>query len=102
MQAGSVRAASPVRANAWQRQTPRSASRCSQLRQGSGAQSVPLKRANASERFQISLKGVSRTEGKAKPGRLSAAWQGSALPEGEMLIARRPQPPMQAFGRVAK
>ena len=51
--------------------------------------------------FQISANPVSRTEGKTKPGRLSAAWHGKARPAGLMLMKRRPQPPMQAFGRVA-
>src|SRR5207247_9366888 len=40
-QAGSVRAASPAKAKAWQRQPPQSTSRNSQERQGSRIQDVP-------------------------------------------------------------
>ena len=32
---------------------------------------------------------------------VSAAWQGSTLPEGVTLSERRPQPPTQAFGKRA-
>src|SRR5579883_838050 len=84
-QAGSTRAASPVSAKAWQRQPPQSISRRSQERHGSGIQAVPRKRLKASEPYQMSARLASLTEGKSKPGRLSAAWQGSTLPAGEIL-----------------
>ncbi len=32
---------------------------------------------------------------------VSAAWQGSTRPEGVTFSDRRPQPPMQGFGRRA-
>ncbi len=42
-----------------------------------------------------------RTDGNSNPARVSAAWHGRALPDGEMLMKRWAQPPMQALGRVA-
>src|SRR5690349_22800376 len=72
-QAGSVRAASPVSAKAWQRHPPQSISRRSQERHGSGIQAVPRKRLNASERYQMSARLSLITEGKMKPGKVSAA-----------------------------
>ena len=47
-------AASPVSAKAWQRQPPQSASRRSQLRQGSGIQAVPQGQWEASEALGLS------------------------------------------------
>ena len=32
---------------------------------------------------------------------ISAAWQGSTLPDGVTLSERRPQPPTQGFGKRA-
>src|SRR6516162_6850633 len=96
-----VRAGSPVSAKAWQRQPPQSISRRSQERQGSAIHAVPRNRAKAAEWYQISARLASPTVGKRNPGRLSAAWHGSTLPDGVMLKKRRPQPPMQAFGRCA-
>src|SRR5262245_4559061 len=100
-QAGSVALAEPAMAMAWQRQPPQSTSRRSQLRQRSGIQSVPRKALNACEFSQISDSGLSLTLSKTRPGMVSAAWHGSTLPWGVMLIARRPQPPTQALGKRA-
>ena len=99
-QTGSARLASPAKRKAWQRQPPQSISRRLQLRQGSTIQSVPRNRLNASERYQMSVSELSRTEGKARSGRVSAAWQGSALPDGVRFKNRRAQPLMQDFGRT--
>ena len=49
----------------------------------------------------MSARRLSRTLSKASPGMVSAAWQGSALPDGVMLMLPRPQPPMQGLGRLA-
>src|SRR4029450_1669661 len=81
-QAGPARPASPVSGKAWQRQPPQSISRRSQLRQGSAIQSVPRNRLKASDRYQMSARLLVRTEGKAMPGSVSAAWQGTAVPDG--------------------
>ena len=54
-------AASPVIANAWQRQPPKSISRKAQERHGSFIQSVPRKALKASEFSQMSSSGRSRT-----------------------------------------
>src|SRR6185437_250203 len=96
-QAGSALRASPVRASAWQRQPPQSISRRSQERQGSRIQSVPRKALKAGFECQISASEWSRTLQNSSPGIDSAAWQGSALPDGETLIATRPHPPAQGF-----
>ena len=69
--------ASPVRASAWQRQPPKSFSLRGQDRQGSRIQSVPRKALKAGNSAQISASARSRTDQKASPGILSAAWQGS-------------------------
>ena len=54
---GSVAAASPVSWYAWHRQPPKSTSFCGQLRHGSGIHSVPRKRLNDGESYQISASG---------------------------------------------
>src|SRR6516164_4427536 len=101
-QAGSVLAASPVSAKAWQRQPPKSISRNSQLLHGSFIQPVPRYLLKASEFCQIqAIEWLERTDKKSSPVMLSAAWQGSTLPAGEMLKNCRPQPPMHFFGRSA-
>ena len=92
---------SPVRANAWQRQPPQSISRRSQLRHGSGIQSVPRNRLKALECSQIQASGRSVTLSNSRKSSDSAAWQGSTLPAGVMLRNWRPQPPMHDFGRRA-
>ncbi len=48
-----MRAASPVSRNAWQRHPPKSASRRSRLRQGSGIRSVPRKCWNRGDRSRV-------------------------------------------------
>jgi hypothetical protein len=80
VQTGLAGLASPASRKACQRQPPQSISRRSQLRQGSAIQSVPRKRLKASERYQMSARLLSRTDGKAIPGSVSAAWQGTDLP----------------------
>ena len=50
---------------------------------------------------QMSRSVLSRTLSKTRPGSDSAAWQGSTLPDGVMLMMPRPQPPMQGLGRLA-
>src|ERR671917_2916828 len=97
-QAGSVAAASPTIASAWQRQPPQSRSLRSQERQGSGIQSVPRKAVKAGEEVQISARDRSCTDQKSRLGMVSAAWQGRTLPDGVTFMRRRPQPPAQAFG----
>ena len=49
---------------------------------------------------QMSRSGLSRTLSKSSPVMVSAAWQGSTLPGGVMLMMPRPQPPMQGFGAL--
>ena len=71
------------------------------MSEGGGIQPVPRKRLKASDSSQAARNEVCRTLGKSKPGRLSAAWQGSTRPAGETARKRRPHPPMQALGRSA-
>ena len=94
-------AASPVSRSAWQRQPPKSSSWRSsgQVRHGSGIQSVPRKRVNASDSNQIPASGWSRTLANSRPGIVDAAWQGSTSPFGAITIVVGPQPPMHGFGR---
>src|ERR1700735_4672526 len=99
--AGSVTRASPVSRKAWQRQPPKSSVRRSQLRQGSGIQSSPRNRWNEVDSCQIHFSEFSLTFSNDSPGKTSAAWQGSTLPDGLISINLRPQPPMQAFGYLA-
>ena len=94
-------AASPVSAKAWHRHPPQSSSRRSHERQGSGIQSVPRYFMNASEDSQIAFRLFSTTVSNCSPVIDSAAWHGRTLPEGDILRNRCPQPPMQAFGRLA-
>ena len=103
-QTGSVAAASPVRRSAWQRQPPKSSSwrPSGHERHGSCIQSVPRKRVNASDSFQIQSSERSRTFGNSRPGIVEAAWHGSASPFGAMTIVVRPQPPMHGFGSSSK
>jgi hypothetical protein len=56
---------------------------------------------NASEFSQMSRSGLSFTLSKLRNLMLSAAWQGSTLPDGVMFMKPLPQPPMQGFGRLA-
>src|SRR6266704_2258682 len=100
-QTGSVAAASPVSAKAWQRQPPKSCSRRGQLAHGSFIQDVPRKALNAGEFLQTSASEWSRTDQNSSPGMLSAAWHGSTLPAGVTFSERRPQPPTQGFGKRA-
>src|SRR6267143_6286076 len=86
VQAGSVLPASPVSANAWQRQPPKSTSLNSQLLHGSGIQPVPRYRLKASEFCQIqAIECFERTDSNCSPVMDSAAWHGKILPDGEML-----------------
>ena len=93
-------AASPASRSAWQRQPPQSTSwrPSGHVRHGSCIQSVPRKRANASDSLQIHSSGWSRTLANSSPGIVAAAWQGSTSPFGATTIAVRPQPPMHGFG----
>ena len=86
---------------AWQRHPPKSISLKAQERQGSFIQEVPRKALNALEFSQISRSGLSLTLSKLRNLMLSAAWQGSTLPDGVMFMKPLPQPPMQGFGRLA-
>src|SRR5262244_1136281 len=95
-QTGSVAAALPARAKAWQRQPPQSISARSQPWQGLGIQAVPRNFKNASLVSQMSLRERVRTLSKVKPGSVAAAWQGRARPSGVTTITWRPQPPMHA------
>ena len=81
-QAGSVFAGSPVSRAAWHRQPPKSISRRSQLRQGSGIHAVPRNRLNASDVLQIAARGRSRTFSNRMPGIAPAVGQGSTSPTG--------------------
>ena len=74
---GSVRAASPVSRNAWQRHPPKSISRRPQLRQGSGIQSVPRKRWKSGDSAQIHASESLRTFKRGR-GSTCAAGQGRA------------------------
>jgi hypothetical protein len=93
-QAGSVRAASPANARAWQRQPPQSDSRSSQERQGSGIHSVPRNRWKDADFSQMSWRRRSQTLSNASPGIVAAAWQGSALPDwgGCSIVGILPRP----------
>ena len=96
-QAGSVAAASPRTASAWQRQPPKSISRRSQDRQGSRH---PVGAAEGLERRRV-RPDVRQRRGRAPtripgPGMVSAAWHGSTRPDGVTFSDRRAQPPMQA------
>ena len=53
VQTGSVAWSSPVSSAAWQRQPPKSISRCGHSRHGSGIHSVPRKRLKPADSFQI-------------------------------------------------
>ncbi len=97
-QAGSVAAASPAIAIAWQRQPPQSISRRSQLRQGSCIQSVPRNALKAGESRQISARLRSPKRSKVSERMVCAAWQGSTVPSGATMKASRAQPPMQGLG----
>ncbi len=92
-----MRPASPVRAKAWQRQPPKSSSRRSQLRQGSGIQSVPRNAVITGESSQIRSSGSARTLARGS-GSDWAAGQGSTSPFGVTVSCRDAQPPMQGFG----
>jgi hypothetical protein len=48
----------------------------------------------------MSARVLSRTDGKAIPGKVSAAWQGTALPDGETFRNSRPHPFVHDFGRT--
>src|SRR5262249_41563566 len=65
---GSVAAASPVSAKAWQRQPPKSTSRRGQLAHGSFIHAVPRKALKAGEFAQISASACSRTFQKRDRG----------------------------------
>ena len=99
---GSVAVTSPVIRNAWQRQPPKSISRRSQLRQGSGIQSVPRKRWKMGARSQMTSSEWSRTLGNSSPGISRAVWHGRTKPSGATLIDTMPQPWRQAFGKRSK
>src|SRR3984893_7869671 len=96
-----ARRAPPVRANAWQRQPPKSTSRRSQLRHGSGRKSMPRKALKAGFCSQISRNEWSFTDQNSRPGIDSAAWDGSPRPAGVTFSERRPQPPTQGLGKRA-
>ena len=94
--------ASPRIASAWQRQPPKSISRSSQDRHGSGIQSVPRNAWNAGEFAPDLLPADGRAPTRTRrPGMVSAAWHGSTRPDGVTFSERRAQPPMHAFGRRA-
>src|SRR4051812_38537237 len=95
---GSALRASPVSANAWHRQPPKSTLLRGQEAHGSRIQSMPRKIVKAGERSQISRSGRSRTVQKVRPGMLSAAWQGRTLPLGVTFSDRRPQPLAHGLG----
>src|SRR5437660_8000420 len=83
VQTGSVFAAFPVINAAWQRQPPKSISRCGQLRHGSGIHSVPRKRVKLSDSRQIQSRSRARTFSKRKSGMAEdAVGQGSTSPIG--------------------
>ena len=63
------------------------------MRHGSCIQSVPRKRMNASDSFQIHSSGCSRTLANSSPGIVDAAWQGQHLPFED---DRRSPPPAHA------
>src|SRR5439155_23282647 len=98
--AGSVTVASPVSKAAWQRQPPKSISRKSQLRQGSGIHAVPRKRLKASDSLQIHLSGRDRTLSNRNSLISPAVGQGSTLPMGLTVKCLRPHPFMHGFGRL--
>src|SRR6185437_2977880 len=83
-QAGSVAAASPSKAKAWQRQPPKSVVRSSQVRQGAGIQASPRKARKPAPSFQMSPSERSRTLSQldASAAISPAWWQGSATPSG--------------------
>src|ERR671918_1226196 len=97
-QAGSVALASPVSANAWQRQPPKSIVLRGQLRHGSAIHSVPRNALNAAPWYQISASGRSLTLSNSSVVMVSAAWQGRTLPEGVTFRFCLAQPPMHGFG----
>src|SRR5580658_8285756 len=74
--AGSVTDGSPVINAAWHRHPPKSISRNSQLRHGSGIHSVPRKRLKASDSFQIHSSECARTLSKRSPLISPAVGQG--------------------------
>ena len=92
-----MRAASPVSWNAWQRHPPKSSSRRSQVRHGSGIQSVPRNAVITGDSAQIRSSGSSRTLARGN-GRDWAAGQGRTSPFGVTVSCRDAQPPMQGFG----
>src|SRR5436309_15450176 len=98
-QAGSVTEALPVNNAAWQRHPPKSISRNSQLRQGSGIHSVPRKRLNASDSDQIHPSECSRTLSNRIVLISPAVGQGNTSPTGLTVRCRFPHPCMQGFGR---
>src|SRR5262245_43252709 len=97
-QAGSVAVASPVSANAWQRQPPTSLVLRGQLRQGSAIQSVPRNALNAAPSYQISASGRSLTLSNSSVVMVSAAWHGRTLPDGVTFRFCLAQPPMHGLG----
>ena len=82
VQTGSVFSASPVRANAWQRQPPKSTVFRGQLRHGSFIQPSPRKALNAGDSCQIHSSEWSRTLSKVSVVIWVAPWQGSTVPSG--------------------
>src|SRR2546427_441723 len=98
-QAGSVTEALPVNKAAWQRQPPKSISRNSQLRHGSGIHSVPRKRLNDSESVQIHRSGFCRTFSNLKDSISPAVGHGKTSPRGLTVKWRLPHPCMHGFGR---
>ena len=88
-QAGSVAAASPVSASAWQRQPPKSTSL---QRAGAAGLGHPVGAAEALEGRALlpdpAQRSWSRTMANSRPGMLAAAWQGSTLPCGVTLRMR--------------
>src|SRR6218665_861884 len=79
---GSVRPASPVSSQAWQRQPPRSRSFSSQERHGSGIHAVPRKRWKASLWYQMSCSDCVRTFGRGRPGGMGGAGEGRGGEQG--------------------
>src|SRR5579862_2505665 len=101
-QAGSVRAGSPERIAAWQRQPPKSTPRSGQERHGSGIQSVPLNRLKASDPSQMSRSDRRRTLSNRSEGISRAVGQGRTSPLGLTVRYRLPQPFMHGLGRSPK
>src|SRR3954462_10805404 len=93
MQTGSVFSAAPVRANAWQRQPPKSTVFLGQERQGSRIQLSPREAVDPGDSGQIQSREWSRALGQLMVVIWVAPWQGSTLPSGATTRYSLPQPP---------